>query len=366
MKILLCPDKFKNSFSSRDLCELLSDCFLQASSKFEISQQALADGGDGSLDIIKRQLDLSEQKVATCDALDRPIDSSYWFSNEAAYIEMASASGLAPLSFTERSPLKTSTKGTGLMIKDAIEKGFTKIHLFVGGSASNDAGIGIAHALGFQFLDKESQVLHPSGENLLKIDRIEIGQAMDLAKVQIQILTDVNNVMHGPNGAAYNYAAQKGANQSEVVLLDKGLQHFDTILKDQFEKDISAQTGMGAAGAVAAALVGLMDAKIQNGFDMIAKLTDLECKIKQADLVITGEGRVDQSSFDGKVVGQVFSLCQKHHIPCGLIAGSIDEGIKLPFLFQKSIISKAKNLEDALEHSNKYVAEIVEEITQSL
>lgn len=364
MNIILCPDKFKGSLSSEEVCESLRDGILSTHPKCSIIAHPIADGGDGSVEIIKNRLDLKEVSVCTVDPLGREMETSYFVSKDAAFIELANASGLTLLQDYERNPLFTSTRGTGLIIKDALENGYKKIYLFIGGSASNDGGIGIAQALGFDFLSENGDQLEPIGSSLVKINRVQNNQHFDFENIQITVLCDVTNPMHGYNGAAHTYARQKGATDEDILTLDRGLIIYSNIIKQQFNKDLGSMPGMGAAGAVGASLVGILNAELQNGFQMLADLTHLEMYIQNADLVITGEGKIDQTSYQGKVVGNILSMCRKHGKPCGLVGGIIDdlEENKVNFLFTKSIISHAESFNDAMTSPRKYLFDIGEEI----
>ncbi len=364
MKVLLCPDKFKGSLSASEICQALSEGLLNSGSKFEISSHPMADGGDGSIDVLQSYLQLIPQKLQTIDPLGRMIEAEYYYSQDTAFIEMASASGLVLLEESERNPMLTSTKGTGIMVRHAIKSGFKKIYLFIGGSATNDAGIGIAQALGFSFLDDQSHELDPIGKNLNKIKSIRNDTIFDFSNIAINVLCDVSNPMHGPNGAAYVYASQKGALDNELGVLDDGLKNYAEVLKSIIGKDVSQISGIGAAGAVGASLVGLLGAQLMNGFKMISDITGLETGIKQADLVITGEGKIDRSSFQGKVVGNVIELSERHSTPCGIIAGIIEDlgeqDSKL--VYQKSVVSLARDLHDAMHNTQKYLQQMGEEL----
>lgn len=308
MKILLCPDKFKGSLSAEEVCKALSKGLWSVNKDFQITSLPMADGGDGSIDILKSRLLLSPIHVRTVDPLGRNIEATYYHSEGVAFIELAAASGITLLKHSELNPLATSTKGTGVIMKDAIERGFQKIYLFIGGSATNDGGIGIAQALGFDFLDIHGASLEPIGANLEKIQSIANHSSYNFENIEITVLCDVTNPMHGPNGAAYIYGAQKGATEEDILSLDTGLRNYGNVLKSQFRVDLSNESGIGAAGAVGASLVGLLNAKMENGFHMIANVNQLEEAIKAADLVITGEGKIDRTTFQGKVVGRTQAL----------------------------------------------------------
>lgn len=360
MKVLICPDKYKGSLSASEVCSALKQGLQGIDGELKISSHPLADGGDGSIEILKTLYPLDRFAIDTVDPLGRNIIAHYYTSNDSAFIELASASGIVLLQKEERNPLMTSTFGTGLMIQDAIDRGYKKIYLFIGGSATNDAGIGIAHALGFRFLNDKSEVLKPIGLNLNRIKSIEDNSNCDFGGVDIKVLCDVINPMHGPNGAAMVYALQKGASSKEILFLDEGLESYAKLLKVEYDNDLAEIPGMGAAGAVSASLVALLNANIEDGFQMLSKVTELEKAIVNSDLVITGEGKIDKTSFQGKVVGNVLRLCKKHNVPCGIVGGIIEklEDNKDEFIFKKSIISLAKDQHDAMKFAKKYLVEL--------
>ena len=368
MRILLCPDKYKGSLSAIEVCTALAEGLKVHIEAVDLVIHPLADGGDGSIEVLKNFLPLESISVDTVDPLGRKMKTSYSAFRDTAFIELASASGLVLLSESDRNPTYTSTLGTGVMMKNALERGFKNIYLYIGGSATNDAGIGIAQALGFVFLDKDKNELKPIGENLIKITSIVNKAEINFDEVKITVMCDVTNTMYGEDGAAYVYAAQKNANPEEIEILDLGLRNFAQCIKSQYDIDVAKMPGMGAAGAVGASLVGLMKAKLQNGFQMISDLTDLEQTMLDVDFVITGEGKIDATSFQGKVVGNVLALCEKHNLKCGIIGGMVDPlgEHSERFEFAKSVITYAEDFEDAMRSPKKYLKKIGEEISLAL
>lgn len=366
MKILIACDKFKGSLSARAVGEAIRKGLNKQSSNIEIILHPMADGGDGSLEILSQHLDLKKEFIKTSNPLGKKIDASYYTSSEAAFIEVASASGLVLLSETERNPLKTSTFGTGLLIKNAFQKGFSNIFLFLGGSATNDAGIGIASALGFEFSDSNKNALHPIGKNLNHIYSIVNNSLFDFNEINITLLCDVNNPLFGKNGAAYVYAPQKGASPAQVEFLDKGLENYHAVLQHYTGKDIQNLAGCGAAGGIPASLVALMNAQLQSGFSTISQLTKLENAIKNADLVISGEGKLDSQSLQGKVIDGLAQLCKKYKKSLVLCVGKNDLSEKeteaLSIKKIHSIFDEAKNLEDAMQNGAVYLEKIGERI----
>ncbi|MEO1654920.1 MAG: glycerate kinase, partial [Bacteroidota bacterium] len=312
IKILLAPDKFKGSLSALEVIEALGKGILEQNPFVQITSQAMADGGDGSIDLLHTLWSLKKHQVPIRDPLFRNREAIYYSNEDTAFIEMAKASGLALLQNQERNCLKTSSIGTGDLLHDALEKGFKKIRLFIGGSATNDAALGIASALGMVFLDEWGEALSPIGEHLIRVRKIEGWQnTLSLKDIDFQVITDVNNPFYGENGAAYVYAPQKGANASEVRLLDEGLKNVHQVFLEAGLTDIQAIPGAGAAGGLGGGLSALFGARLVSGIQTFIDLFDLAKKVQAADYVITGEGQIDSQSLQGKVLGGILALCQK-------------------------------------------------------
>lgn len=366
MKILLCPDKFKGSITAHHVCQALTKGISEVLPEATIISSPMADGGDGSLDILTPLFGLSGRTIETVDPLGRPIKAIYYHTDTAAYVELASASGIVLLDRSEYNPRLTSTRGTGLMIRDAYLQGFKAIYLYIGGSATNDGGIGIASALGFEFLDAKGQVLNPIGDHLPYITKVHC-QDDRWQDIDMTIMCDVSNPMYGPTGAAFTYAAQKGAGEEDILHLDNGLRSYAQVIQRQFGVDLHDQPGLGAAGAVSASLVALVGAELQNGFDMLAQATQLKKAIQEADLVITGEGKVDHTSYKGKVVGNVIDLCRTYGKPCGVVCG-VSELAEVSDVveFVHSIMSLANDEAKAMAYPDQYLYEIGRTIAKRL
>jgi len=373
MQILIAADKFKGSLEVQNVVDAIANGILKGFSKgvlgvikttakLDIIKLPLADGGDGTLSILKQYLEVNEICVDAIDPLGRSIKATYLLKNEVAYVELAIASGLALLDIAERNPLYTHNKGTGLLIHDALNKGAKKIVLCLGGSSTTEAGLSIASALGFTFFDAQGQTLEPKGENLQHIDSYR--QPANSINAQFDILCDVTNPLYGKQGAAYVYAAQKGANAKEIEFLDAGLQHIAQLIKTKTSVDINSIEGAGAAGGIAGGLVGLLNAQLINGFDFIAELADLEEQIKQSDLVITGEGYLDASSLKGKVIGKIAQLCLQHHTPLVALVGNANLALvdlnALNIRYLKTIIELATDVKDAMKNAAHYLEQMAE------
>ncbi len=308
MKIIIAPDKFKGSLTSLQVCECIRRGVLQNSINADVYIFPMADGGDGFGPVMKYYLHTETITCKTVDPLMRSISAAYeWdIKNKTAIIELASAGGLVLLKEGEQNPLHTSTYGTGLLIQHAIDKGANKIILGLGGSATNDAGIGILSALGFVFKDEQGRELKPAGENLQYIQTMNIPSL--LPSIKFTIATDVTNVLLGKEGAALIYAPQKGADENTVSILDEGLQHFAATIQLQTGKDIASFRGSGAAGGVAAGLSAFFDTEIISGASLITSISKIEDVLFDADIIITGEGKLDNQSSKGKVVHHIAAI----------------------------------------------------------
>lgn len=365
MKILIAPDKFKGSLLAPGVCDAVADALHELDPTFEITKVPLADGGEGTFEIL---LDSSRgriKKKSVHDPLMRPLLAEYGLSNDGttAYIEMAKASGLQLLKENERNPLQTSTIGTGELIVDALNEGAVNIILGIGGSATNDAGIGMAHALGFRFLTKQSEILSPVGGSLADIDSIDDTNIhVHLRKANFIVLCDVVNPLYGPQGAAFIYAPQKGATPEQAIMLDKGLKHFSDLALLAYKVDLNF-TGAGAAGGLGAGAKLFLNATFQRGIDYISELTGLEYKIKNCDAVITGEGKVDEQTFSGKVVDHVVKMANQYKKPVTILCGQCSLGREyLSKREIKKIITLAKNPVEAEQAMKKTLQAIKSKI----
>ena len=310
MRFLLAPDKFKGSLSAREACAAYAAGLRERYPTAEIRQLPLADGGDGTLEVLGAHLGLRVVRVATADPLGRRLTAAYLTDGRRAFVELASASGYALLTAAERNPMHTSTAGTGLMIRHAIEAGAEEVHLLLGGSATNDCGLGIAHALGVDFQAAGGASLGaPVGKTLGEVRTVTLPSPRPWDRSRLVLWCDVGNPAYGAWGAARVYGPQKGACPEEVATLDEGVRNVCRVLREATGVDTGALPGAGAAGAVGVGLVALCGARLQPGFRTVAEVVGLREAIAWADAVVTGEGQLDASSAAGKVVGGVVGLC---------------------------------------------------------
>jgi len=326
MNILVAPDKFKGSLTAQEVCDAVREGLLAVDKSVDIVSLPLADGGEGSCELLTSYSGGSFVPVVVRDPLFRIIKSGYGLSRDGkiAFLEMAKASGLQLLTKEERNPRINSTVGTGDLIRHALDQGVEHIIMGVGGSATNDGGIGMAQALGVEFYSTTGEKLVPIGENMIHVRRIDLsGVHPKLSKVQFTIFCDVDNPLHGLRGAAYVFAPQKGADEKVVEELDRGLKHYEKVLEETVHKKVNFP-GAGAGGGLPASIKALADITIKPGMEFIIEFTELEDQIRSADAVITGEGKVDDQTLSGKVVKGIAGLCHKFRKPLIIIAGKND------------------------------------------
>lgn len=366
MKIILAPDKFKGSIDSISLCKAIHKELVSLYPDAEVFQFPLADGGDGFSQIIHHYMGTSTVSAQTTDPLGRPMVAHYQFAsaNHTAFIEMASASGLALLAPSERNPEKTSTYGTGLLIRDAIVRGATHIILGIGGSATTDGGIGMADALGYMFLDKDEAPLEPCGENLSLIHEIIFPETDFLENIQFTVACDVKNPLFGSDGAAFIYGPQKGATPDQVKKLDQGLAHLDTLFMKFFGRSVAENPGSGAAGGLGAGSDVFLSARLIPGILYIIDYIELEKQIADADLIITGEGMLDAQSMQGKVVGTIAELAKKYQKPVKVICGQHLETDEHKIMLDKivALASFTDSIERCMKEPLQFIPQAVKNI----
>ena len=361
MKIIIAPNSFKGCLKSTELVKIIEKEIKKIIPSAEIIKFPIADGGDGTLEVLKYLISGIYVKTVAKDPLGRKIKTKYLKKGKIAYIEMAKISGLALLKNNERNPLKTTTYGLGEIINDAINNGCEKIYVGVGGSATNDGGIGCFSALGFKFIDRSGNIIYPGkGEDLLKIEKVEYPENYnELKKIKFIVLSDVKNPLYGKNGASYIYGPQKGADIKMVKLLDKGLRHYAKLIKKYTGIEINKIKGSGAAGGISAGFISFLNSEIVSGIKEIFKIGKFEEKIKNANLIITGEGKIDKQSFFGKAVGEIIKYSEKYKIPTMVLAGIVDEDVykflKNEFVSILSIVPGPLSLEESIQNAEKYL-----------
>lgn len=273
--------------------------------------------------------------------------------SQTAFIEMANISGLPLIKKVQQNPMKTTTYGTGELIRDALEKGCREFIVGIGGSATNDAGTGMLQALGFQFLDRNGKVLGQGGEILEKVAHICTQHVhQSLKNAHFIVACDVQNPFYGPNGAAAVYARQKGADDTMIEELDRGMRSFAQVILKKTGKDISTIPGSGAAGGMGGGMLALLNAELRSGADLLLELSRFESIIKNADLIITGEGRIDHQSLMGKIPGKILEIGKRKGIPVIAIAGCVKDEEMLKAAGFKGIFATkpdSMSLEEAMK-----------------
>lgn len=351
-KILIAPDSFKGSLSASRIASIIANELSKCDLPLEITKIPLADGGEGSLESILNNCTFSQIKLQVYNPSFEQVDAMYLYDNEydTAYIELAQASGIQ-WTDADYQIMKGTTFGTGELITHAIKKGAKKIVLFVGGSATNDAGLGILEALGFRFFDSNGQKVSPLPSNMININAFDNNYSVLKNKeIEIVIAADVDNPFYGKKGAAFVYSPQKGAGLEQVKLLDLGLRHIAKLIFDNYNIDIQQIKGAGAAGGVGGGLYAFAGAKIVSGSRLIFDLLDIESKIKKADIIISGEGKIDAQTLNNKLLYNISNLTKKYNkklwTVCGFFEG--DERIKKELNIDK-IFSLALDKQDINE-----------------
>lgn len=327
-KIIVASDSFKGSLSSLDVAEAAAKAIHEIELQCEVVKVDVADGGEGTMDALRRTLGGEKVSIEVADPLGRPIQASYVILEDGvtAVLEMAVASGLPLLAPAERNPLRTSTFGTGQLIADALKKGCRKFLVGIGGSATNDAGMGMLQALGVRFYDAAGAELQGRGESLEKVANIDMsGLCNGLKESEFIVACDVEAPLYGPTGAAYVFAPQKGADPAMVERLDKGLKHFSEVAFNSLHttEDYAKSPGAGAAGGLGFGFIAFLNARLERGIEMVLDAIGFDQLIEGASLVITGEGRVDTQTLTGKTPYGVLKRAMKQGIPVVAIGGSV-------------------------------------------
>ena len=359
MRILIIPDSFKESLTANEVSQSIHKGIIDVLPNAEVVKIPFSDGGEGALEVLMEHSNGELVKCVTKNALGEKCNGKYFLFKEkkAAWIELSQASGLAQINPEKRDVLRASTYGTGLLIKDALSKGCTEIILGAGGSATNDGGAGIFEALGGQLLDHQGNKLERGGSFLNKLESII---SFRISKsIKWRVACDVKNKLLGNYGSATIYGPQKGANLAEVKLLENSLTQFAGVVKNHFGRPITKIEGGGAAGGVAAGMHGFFNASLESGFSLLARMINLEEKIKKADLIFTAEGRIDKQSTKGKLTGSVARLAKKNNIPVIGLAGSIEGPYSNMYKAGFSGIFTIQNGPLDIEYSKKNAANLL-------
>ncbi|MEM7401414.1 MAG: glycerate kinase [Pseudomonadota bacterium] len=374
-KIVIAPDSFKGNLTSLQVASCLEKGIKRVLPNAKCIKVPMADGGEGT---VQSLVDAAKGKIVSKRVkgpAGKLVTAKYgWLAKQkTAVIEMAEASGLPLVKGREKNPLKTTTYGTGQLILDAINRGAKKIIIGIGGSATNDGGSGMAQALGIKFLNASGKEIKElgCGGMLAKITKIDV-QSIDprIAKTKIVVACDVENPLCGKKGASHVFGPQKGATAKMVDQLDKNLKHFGKLLKRDLKKDVVRMPGAGAAGGLGAGLLAFANATLESGIDIVLSATKLEKYIKGADLVLTGEGRVDFQTAFGKTPSGVAKAAKKCKVPVIAIGGALSDDARQVFDHGidaiESAAAKDMSLEEAIKNSKQDLANASERVIRMI
>lgn len=369
MKVVVAPDSFKGSVSAHDLCAAIRAGIAAAVPSAEVVELPMADGGEGTLETI-----VYATKGRTCecivqDPLGRPVKAMYGIlgDGQRVIVEMAQASGLTLLQAAERNPLVTSSFGTGELIRHALHAGYRKFVVGLGGSATNDGGAGMLKALGVTFKNADGGLLPEGGAGLADLYDIDLsGMDPAVRESSFRIACDVTNPLCGASGASAVFGPQKGATDEMVRSLDEALNRYGEVLLQLTGTDVRRMAGSGAAGGMGAALLAILNAESGSGIDMIMEAVDFEHHIQTADLIITGEGRLDQQTLSGKVISGICQRAGRYQIPVIALCGSMEltnaQMDELGLTAAFSIVPGPCSLEQAMESGAQWARTQVEQM----
>lgn len=354
-KITVASDSFKGSLTSMQVADNVERAVKAVFPDCHVQKIDVADGGEGTVEALVSSLGGEYADVEVAGPLGRKVTARYGIIDEGrtAVIEMAAASGLPLISPEERNPLKTSTYGTGMMIRDALGRGCRKFLVGIGGSATNDGGTGMLSALGFMFLDRDGCVLEGTGENLARIVSVcDTDVPLEVFDAEFTVACDVDNPFCGPSGAAYVFAPQKGADEAMVRCLDEGLASFAGVISRYNGQMVADLPGAGAAGGLGGAFKAFLGARLVRGIEMVLDAIGFDGKIAGSGLVITGEGRVDAQTLMGKTPSGVLARAAKQGIPVMVLGGKVDVSVdfrKAGFSAVCQVTPECMPLEDAMK-----------------
>ena len=336
--IVLAPDSFKESMTAKEVCEAMERGIRKANSQIRCIHVPMADGGEGTMQSL---VDATGGRVYSKEVvgpLGNNVVAEYGIlgNGEIGVIEMASASGIHLVDSEKRNPLITTTFGTGQLIKACLDKGVKKLLIGIGGSATNDGGAGFIQALGGRLLDENGDDLSYGGGALAKLHTIDLSNLDERLKyVSVEVACDVNNPLCGKEGASYVFGPQKGATREMIEILDQNLSHYAEVIKEQLGKDVISKAGAGAAGGLGAGLMAFLDVKLKSGIEMVIEYANLEEKVRDADMVWTGEGSIDFQTQYGKTPLGVAMIAKKYNKPVIALAGRVGNDIDV--LYDKGI-----------------------------
>ncbi len=373
MKIVVAPNAFKGSLSAAQAAEAIQTGIRRVLPEARLVLVPVADGGDGLVEVLAAPLGAQRHVRTVSGPLGARVRAAFLYCPERrlAVIEMASAAGLALLPTDALDPLHSTTRGVGQLLYAALELGARHVVLGIGGSATTDGATGLAASLGVRFLDREGHPVTGDGANLERIEHIDLSRLDPrMNAIRLEVACDVDNPLLGARGAAAVYAPQKGANATQTDRLEQGLAHFAKVIQRELAVDVRSLPGGGAAGGMGAGLKALFQAQLRPGAQLVLELLGVEDAVAGADLVFTGEGRLDRQTAFGKAPGAVASLAQKHAVPCIALAGALDESAyelnANGFSALFSLSPGARSLTQLMEHAEVHLARAAEQALRCL
>ncbi|QOY38250.1 glycerate kinase [Anaerobacillus isosaccharinicus] len=372
MKIIIASDSYKGSCSTLEVAIAIEKGIRKIDQKSEIIKIPVADGGEGTVEALVLGTGGRYEEVEVLCPLGRKIKAKYGIlKGNTAVIEMAEASGLTRVNADELNPRITTTYGTGQIIKAAMDKGCKKILIGIGGSATNDGGSGMAQALGASLIDRDGKEIGYGGSELSRLYDIDIKNIdQRIYQTEIIVMSDVANPLCGPSGASYIYGPQKGATKVMVKELDENLKHYSNVIKQKLGIDVEKIQGAGAAGGLGAGLIAFCNASLHSGIEKVLDVTDIDQHLIDADIVITGEGKIDNQSVYGKVPVGVAQRAAKYNVPVVAIVGSIGEGASAVYDYGVdaiiAIVPKPMSLNMAMENGAKLIEQTAENVIRLL
>ena len=369
-KCIVISDSFKGTISSLEICRIAQETIPKFFSQCQVVTVPVADGGEGTVECFLHALRAAPVTASIVGPYGEPISAAYARKGDLAVIEMAAAAGL-PMVGERRDPENTTTYGVGQLIAHAAKHGCRKILLGLGGSATNDGGCGCAAALGVRFYDKNGAEFVPTGHTLSAINYIDASQAkVNLEGVTVTVMCDVDNPLCGPTGAAHVFGPQKGADRAMVERLDRGLRHLAQIVERDMQISIAGMAGAGAAGGMGGGCVAFLGAELKSGIECVLDAVGFDSLLEGAELVITGEGRIDSQSVHGKVISGIAKRTRIRNIPLLALVGGIAEdaaaGYDLGVTAMFSIDRSAQAFQEYAPMSAVYYRRTLEDILRLL
>lgn len=358
MKILIATDSFKSSMTSKEIADIIQNNVTEHS----FIKKPLADGGEGSVETLQNTLKLEKVIINTLDTYQKEFETYYLFDseNKIAYIETAMICGIENIATKDLDIMNSSSIGVGIAMKHAIDYGAKEIYLFLGGTASNDGGLGLLKGLDYKLLNLNNEELDGKTNELAQLSTI-IAPKTDYSNVKVHLISDVNNPLLGELGATYVYGKQKGGSETQLDKIEESMKSYQKIMSNYFEKDLSTLASAGAAGGLPFSIMNVFDFKVESGIDFFIELLEIEDSMEKIDLLITGEGKIDAQSFQGKTISRVIDLAKEHKKPyfliCGLNEIELNELKKDPLF--KGILELshyAKDSEESIKHGASILA----------